>query len=35
MVEGGNVRMSEALRIDGSTPNSTSCMAFCMVISAS
>ena len=29
------MRTSEALRIDGSTPNSTSCIAFCMVISAS
>jgi len=35
MVEGGNTRASEALRINGLTPNSTSCIAFYIEASAS
>jgi len=35
MVKGGSAQTSEALRINGSTPNLTSCIAFCIVISAS
>ena len=31
----GRLRTLEALRIDGSTPESKSCIAFCMVASAS
>ena len=31
----GRLRTSEALRINGSTPESKSCIAFCMVASAS
>ena len=34
-VKGGNAQTSEALRIDGSMPDSTSCIAFCMEASAS
>jgi len=35
MVEGGNTRTSEALRIDGLTPKSTSYIAFYIEASAS
>jgi len=35
MVEGGNARTSEALRINGLTPNLTSCIAFYIEDSAS
>src|ERR1700722_4807548 len=34
-VDRGRLRTLEALRIDGSTPESKSCIAFCMVASAS
>ena len=35
MVDRGRLRTLEALRINGSTPESKSCIAFCMVASAS
>ena len=35
MVEWGNARTLEALQINGSTPDSTSCIVFCIEASAS